>query len=63
LLDKLDLPGNSAKAPAEIKRATLKDRLVHDRSAQGAAFISVLAVAAAAWGVVDEATGERHAWI
>jgi hypothetical protein len=24
---------------------------------------SVLAVAAAAWGVVDEATGERHAWI
>jgi hypothetical protein len=63
LLTSLKMAGNAVNAPARIKRATAADRLRYDNSARIAALTSLLAVVAASWGVVNEATGESHGWI
>jgi hypothetical protein len=50
-------------AAAEIKHASLLERLRYDATFRVASLIALLSVAAAAWGVAGEATGDDHAWI
>jgi hypothetical protein len=62
LLADLEAP-EGTYPPAEVKRASAVERLHYDSKARIAALASVVAVVGAAWGVVNEATGEQHGWI